>query len=70
MATLEEYYAARVQRDRARAHLKAIAQKLRGLATKLRDPRGARLNEQTTYSGPLPNHVIVDRDDAGLHPSG
>jgi hypothetical protein len=63
MPTTDEYYAARDERDGARAQLDAVAQKLSALASTLRDPRGVRLNERTAYAGPPPNHIIVDRDD-------
>ena len=42
MATTDEYWAARDERDRARAHLGATADKLSALATTLRDPKGVR----------------------------
>jgi hypothetical protein len=63
VATTDEYFAARDQRDGAKAELEAIAQRLSDLASTLHDPRGVRLNEKTAYKGPPPNHRIVDRDD-------
>ena len=63
MATTEECFAARDQRDSARAHLNELADHLGRLANTLRDPRGVRLTEKTAYRGPPPNHMIVDRDD-------
>jgi hypothetical protein len=61
VATTDEYYAARDERDRAREHLQSLAQKLTALANTLRDARGVRLNEQTGYAGPPPNHIPVDQ---------
>ena len=63
MATTEEYFAARDQRDATRAELEAIAHRLSELASTLRDPTGVRLPEKTVYRGPPPHHTIVDRDD-------
>lgn len=63
MATLDEYYGAKDRVQAARQGLNAIADRLTALATTLRDPRGVRLNEVTTYVGSAPNHQIVDRGD-------
>jgi hypothetical protein len=63
VATLDEYFAARDQRDAARRGLNAIADQLDRLANILRDPRGVRLNKMTAYKGPPPDHIIVDRDE-------
>jgi hypothetical protein len=61
MVTTDEYYAARDERERAREQLQVLAQELTALANTLRDARGVRLNEVTGYSGPPPNHIIVDQ---------
>jgi hypothetical protein len=63
MSSTDEFYAARDERERARAHLDSFAQKLSALANTLRNPQGVRLNEMTAYSGPPPNHIIVDQSD-------
>jgi hypothetical protein len=63
MATLDDYYAAKDQVQAARRGLNAIADELVALAAKLRDSRGVRLNEPTTYIGSAPPHQIVDKDD-------
>jgi hypothetical protein len=63
LSSIEEFYAARDERNRARAHLDAMAGKLEALGNTLRDQRGVRLNEMTSYSGPAPNHIIVDKSE-------